>query len=116
MKQIRRVTQRTLSPAGETRVGYYSDGMLSIETRIPGDSMFHTSGRGSGGAGQPTPCDIYDWYQDEANPAAGTIDPVSLLAAPETISVHVTQPSTAWIFEEFEPTGIVVAAGAGATG
>ena len=62
------VVQRPLSPVGETEVRYFNDGVLTSETRIPGDSLFNTSGAGSGGAGVVQPCYTFTWSQVEPNP------------------------------------------------
>src|SRR5215210_4555094 len=104
--------QRTLSPAGETEVNYYDSGMLTSSTRIPSDSVFNTSGRGSGGGGLPQPCFAFSWVLMEPNPNA-VVDPVTsavvdvvtgLPTTPER-SVEVRQLSTAWIYREVVPTG-----------
>lgn len=105
-------TQRTLSPAGETEVNYYDGGTLTQSTRIPADSAFNTTGRGSGGGGVAQPCFEYSWFVTEPNPNA-VIDPVTselidattgLPTTPDQ-SVEVRQPSTAWIYREIAPTG-----------
>ena len=105
-------TQRTLSPAGETEVNYYSGGTLTQSTRIPADSVFNTSGRGSGGGGVAQPCFEFSWFVTEPNPNA-VVDPVTSAVVDATTglpttpdqSVEVRQPSTAWIYREVVPTG-----------
>ena len=69
--------ERRLSPAGETEVNYFNNGVMTHETRIPGDSMFNTSGRGSGGGGVPQPCFDFSWFVTEPNPNA-VVDPVDV--------------------------------------
>jgi hypothetical protein len=104
-------TQRTLSPAGETEVNYYSGGTLTQSTRIPADSVFNTSGRGFGG-GVAQPCFEYSWFVTEPNPNA-VVDPVTSAVVDATTglpttpdqSVEVRQQSTAWIYRELVPTG-----------
>ena len=104
--------QRTLSPAGETEVNYYDGGTLTSSTRIPSDSVFNTSGRGSGGGGVPQPCFDFSWFVTEPNPNA-VVDPVTSAVVdvatglPTTAdrSVEVRQLSTAWIYREVVPTG-----------
>jgi hypothetical protein len=106
------VVQRPLAPVGETEVRYFDDGVLTSETRIPGDSAFNTSGAGSAGGGAAQPCFEYFWYQRESNPNA-VRDPVTrrlvdVRTGERTtprVLVEVTQPSTAWIFNELTPTG-----------
>ena len=105
-------TQRTLTPAGETEVNYYSGGTLTQSTRIPADSVFNTSGRGSGGGGVAQPCFEFSWFVTEPNPNA-VVDPVTSAVVDATTglpttpdqSVEVRQPSTAWIYREVVPTG-----------
>ena len=108
----RRLCSGRWSPVGETEVHYFNNGVMTHETRIPGDSMFNTSGRGSGGGGVPQPCFDYSWFVTEPNPNA-VVDPVTLavvdvvtgLPTTPDRSVEVRQPSTAWIFREVVPTG-----------
>src|SRR5438046_387872 len=63
--------QRPLTPAGETEVNYFSGGTLTSSTRIPSDSTFNTSGRGSGGGGVAQPCFApFSWFTEGPNPNA----------------------------------------------
>jgi hypothetical protein len=106
------VVQRPLAPVGQTVVNYFNNGVLTSETRIPGDSKFNTSGAGSGGGGTPQPCFNYFWFQQEPNPNAvidpqthALVDNVTRLPTTPDVMVEVRQPSTAWIFKEITPTG-----------
>ena len=104
--------ERTLTPAGETEVNYFDGGTLTQSTQIPSNSMFNTSGRGSGGGGVPQPCFEFSWSLTEPNPNA-VVDPVtselvdasSGLPTTPNRSVQVRQLSTAWIYKEVTPTG-----------
>ena len=82
-------TQRTLTPAGETEVNYYDGGTLTQSTRIPADSVFNTSGRGSGGGGVAQPCFEFSWFVTEPNPNA-VVDPVTSAVVDATTGLPTT--------------------------